>query len=818
MSELPVVERVKAELEAVGRLMDKLQQVKPPGGYRGGDAVAAHVARHDQHTYTEAQRAVQYAYAKLIRVRDVNSEAEDEYRVTAADITFTDLKVLRRNSPILRKLISAEEGEEVQITPTRRVEVLEVRYLDRHVPLYGHEYDFLAMRDADQVVVQHLRSWLAQCEGNANNAALDVAAVDELEVAGVAPGANETTEGETDEAPQLGQVERENQLRDQFYWQPTATQEEAMRSDAVGLVVVLGVAGSGKTSVALGRMAMLHLTGDDPVRAPYSASNGLGVVLNESLVGYLKKAMSGQLFLQDMKVLSFSAIKHQLAEKRHLLGTGKSRLKVVAAKIELQVLFSQIRWLRAYTGPLTELIAAELKRLLGGLPEGWTLGETRALNELEQKQKAQGIEVPDEAARTEPWNPPETMAQAVGFSARRSLMTVWARLVEAIHHACSSVDAKTNPTALLRSVEKARNSFKADLQSAPGWSSAAQPARQALQKHVKTVYERAFQLGERYNALVTTPAFRDRALKAAGVPVGGDLQAALVAHWSGRVVNAYEVESLLLLAEQTSAAYPAQDSADAIATLVPSSKYTHLFIDEFQDFTEVRFELLLALRTKSQAPAFAVGDHCQRLNPMGLSREFPRPAQVIFLGENKRQTTHLAELASAFRTAVQGDDQPATPVKPGIRDEKPFVMTTTDKDLDAALVEAIQAAREERLSVAVIFADANRASEVHGRVKDELEHGDVQSRLSIDSDVSSLCDTSVVHFTLPLPVKGLEFDAVFVLDVNQYDLEDKVAADELYVALTRARRRLGLAWQAPLASPLAELIEPRAEFTEAPVL
>jgi hypothetical protein len=809
MSELPVVERVRAELEAVGRLMDKLQQIRPPGGYRGGDAVAAHVARQDLNAYTEAQRAVQYAYAKLIRVRDVGSDAEDEYRVTAADITFTDLKVLRRTSPLLKKLISAREGEEVQITPTRLVEVLEVRYLDRHVPLYGHEYDFLAMRDADHVLVHHLRSWLAQREGNANNAAIDVAAVDELEVARVAPVANEAAGGETDEVPQLGQVERENQLRDQFYWQPTATQEEAMRSDADGLVVVLGVAGSGKTSVALGRMAMLHLSAEDPVRARYTASSGLGVVLNESLVGYLKKAMSGQLFLQDMKVLSFSAIKRQLSEKRHLLGGGKPKLKVVRARDDLEELFSRIRWLRAYTKPLTELIAAELQRGLGERPDGWTLGSTRALNDAELLRQAQGLEVPDEAKRTEPWVPPASVAEGVSLSARRALMELWGKLLVEIRAACRLAESAPNPATLLRNVEAARKQFKQDIQENSAWSSSATAARQALQKQVKTSIERAFQLGERYIALVSTPELRDRALLAAGVAADGDLHAALVAHWSGRVVNAYEVDSLLLLAEQISAAYPAQDAADAIATLIPSARYTHLFIDEFQDFTEVRFELLLALRATPQAPAFAVGDHCQRLNHMGLSRDFPRPAQLIFLGENKRQTMHLAELASAFRAAIQGDDQPATPVKPGIRDEKPFVMTTTDDDLDAALLEAIQVAREERLSVAVIFADANRASEVHGRVKDELEHGDVQSRLSIDSDVSSLCDTSVVHFTLPLPVKGLEFDAVFVLDVDQYDLDNHVAADELYVALTRARRRLGLAWQNPLASPLAELIEPR---------
>src|SRR6185312_8119024 len=58
---------------------------------------------------------------------------------------------------------------------------------------------------------------------------------------------------------------------------------------------------------------------------------------------------------------------------------------------------------------------------------------------------------------------------------------------------------------------------------------------------------------------------------------------------------------------------------------------------------------------------------------------------------------------------------------------------------------------------------------------------------------------------LPSETKGLEFDAVLVVDPDRILAEGPRGAAELYVALTRATQRLGVLHQGPLPQALAGL-------------
>ncbi len=55
--------------------------------------------------------------------------------------------------------------------------------------------------------------------------------------------------------------------------------------------------------------------------------------------------------------------------------------------------------------------------------------------------------------------------------------------------------------------------------------------------------------------------------------------------------------------------------------------------------------------------------------------------------------------------------------------------------------------------------------------------------------------------------KGLEFDAVLVVDPDRILADGPRGAAELYVALTRATQRLGVLHQEPLPSVLSGLAE-----------
>jgi DNA helicase IV len=60
---------------------------------------------------------------------------------------------------------------------------------------------------------------------------------------------------------------------------------------------------------------------------------------------------------------------------------------------------------------------------------------------------------------------------------------------------------------------------------------------------------------------------------------------------------------------------------------------------------------------------------------------------------------------------------------------------------------------------------------------------------------------------VPAETKGLEFDAVLVVDPQRILANGPRGAAELYVALTRATQRLGVLHREPLPQALAGLAE-----------
>jgi len=60
---------------------------------------------------------------------------------------------------------------------------------------------------------------------------------------------------------------------------------------------------------------------------------------------------------------------------------------------------------------------------------------------------------------------------------------------------------------------------------------------------------------------------------------------------------------------------------------------------------------------------------------------------------------------------------------------------------------------------------------------------------------------------MPSETKGLEFDAVLVVEPEQILVDGPRGAAELYVALTRATQRLGVLHEGPLPQALTGLVE-----------
>jgi superfamily I DNA/RNA helicase len=109
--------------------------------------------------------------------------------------------------------------------------------------------------------------------------------------------------------------------------------------------------------------------------------------------------------------------------------------------------------------------------------------------------------------------------------------------------------------------------------------------------------------------------------------------------------------------------------------------------------------------------------------------------------------------------------------------------------------------------MAVLCPNGTRATDLEQQVHDELWALNILTRATNSlTDAAKLCDAFYVHFTTPQHAKGLEFDAVFAVDIDAYDLSDPTEQCALYVVLTRACRRLGIGIRGEPSTSLAVLI------------
>lgn len=239
------------------------------------------------------------------------------------------------------------------------------------------------------------------------------------------------------------------------------------------------------------------------------------------------------------------------------------------------------------------------------------------------------------------------------------------------------------------------------------------------------------------------------------------------------------------------------------ATLREPDFYQAVFIDEVQDFTEQQVFLMSEQANPAYRAVTVVGDTAQKLhngNTINLSACFPNESlPVVHLTENLRQLAApgLAWFSACFRAKLQ-DRQPGALPSPVLAEclranagclRGPELVGVEDEtELADLLVEALLKVPPGQ-TAAVILPDAESASTCFDLCKNELSARLVDAELSRQIDLSR---RHVRHFTSVTNAKGLEFDVVIVPYLERYDLDDSGAVNRLYVALTRARRKLVL--------------------------
>jgi DNA helicase IV len=232
----------------------------------------------------------------------------------------------------------------------------------------------------------------------------------------------------------------------------------------------------------------------------------------------------------------------------------------------------------------------------------------------------------------------------------------------------------------------------------------------------------------------------------------------------------------MLEAQDLADRFEERDSRDFVERAAADRDWTygHVVVDEAQELSEMDWRMLMR---RCPARSFTVvGDLAQRRSMAGatawdLMFEPYVPGRWVYrsLSVNYRTPAEIMAVAAALLAEFAPGVQPPESVRSsGVQ---PWSRRVTDDELPSAIEEFVrdESARE---GTSVVVGPSGVAGAV-----------------------------------LPSETKGLEFDAVLVVEPERILADGPRGAAELYVALTRATQRLGVLHRGPLPPALRGLAE-----------
>ena len=717
-------------------------------------------------------------YGKAVTV-EYDHGSTETLRVAQANTGFPELGVLNRQAPVARLLVSADEGDEVRIAGRTGL-VRRVLHLEASAarPLEDANFARVDIRDAQfaRVEVHNARRTLAS---------LFEHLLDRLQ----APDDAAFTYLAEEPVPRPGE---NASLSARFFTRTTALQEDLLRRGADGLVVVHGVAGSGKTSIALGRTKFLcdHLPDqDDEVQVPdgfFKPDTAVGYVRSQQLCEYLRRTCQ-QLALYDMPVREYRELRKELMLNR---GLDKDFHRAPDDQSSDPIV-GRMAWFAAVERAIARQFASNLRSAMALAPE---------VQANRQSQRTTSPRTPEQqAALEEIWRGMRAGIETIAVSLETSL--------------------EAFPTRrLARRIDDAREAFARVLQEAPAFQDTREQ-RQNVRQVVRERITRALRLPQAYAAVVASPEFDRLAVAAFDTSERDEVLAATTAaraRLAQRCLTDEDTDTLLGIAHLVGVGYRGRDDQNPISELVETSYRSQVFIDEYQDFTETQLFVMGCQADPRFAAVTVVGDLGQRLSRRRapkLEACFPSasPAErtPAMLLQNLRQVSALARLSRAVREDVLGERLDAELPSDDMV-APPLVRVAGADALEDAVFDVIMAT-SQTASIAVICRDAARARLLESALSEGLRAENRDTQVSAHAE---LVRQYVVHFTTPHDAKGLEFDAVIIPDADEYPVDDPLEANAFYVAVSRPRRQLSLFAKVGSSAPHLTLLVARGVLAE----
>ncbi|GMA49786.1 DNA helicase [Alicyclobacillus contaminans] len=205
----------------------------------------------------------------------------------------------------------------------------------------------------------------------------------------------------------------------------------------------------------------------------------------------------------------------------------------------------------------------------------------------------------------------------------------------------------------------------------------------------------------------------------------------------------------------------------------------HVLVDEAQDYTRLQYD---ALRRLFPRAGFTVlGDLHQSVHPLMPANEFHHLDELFGPGETAVCRLHKSYRSTAeilrFAADVLGEPDVADSIRRG--GDAPQVLSVPVTERIRAVADAVEALQPSSASIAVICRTASDTESMHRALS---------SRWSVHL-ITANADTfqSGVVVVPSYLAKGLEFDAVIVSDADAYAPEERRL---LYTACTRALHQL----------------------------
>ena len=244
------------------------------------------------------------------------------------------------------------------------------------------------------------------------------------------------------------------------------------------------------------------------------------------------------------------------------------------------------------------------------------------------------------------------------------------------------------------------------------------------------------------------------------------------------------------------------------------SKYRHIVVDEAQDISPIEFKLLAASSTNNWFTV--LGDTAQRLTPYRGVRGW-RDLERVF-GRSEIEVQHARTSYRASRRITEYNNRILRTFDKNIAAPKPFdregsrVEYNRHKNTDEmyrGVIDNIQRIRSldgmENAVTAILVRDQQVNSERLQRLQRFCKRAGIEEIDLVRQEHHSKSQTVLgrIH-----DVKGLEYDAVIVMGVNESFSDTLFNKKLLYLATTRAKHYLSIHWSGR-PSPILKSISNR---------